>query len=159
MSHILSSWTEGFQLHKPISTLQSPIAFLQPEDFLRTPPRSLARNKLSTYPCTVSHCVVCCEQDGFSLTCVQPTWVRVLFMLVKIGWARLVCVSLFTKLLASCFIVILKWNFFHASNSSCQCKDILSICLLCTWPHKLLLSTEELMPTGHDLPGFLPKQA
>lgn len=77
---------KGFRLLKLTSTLQSLIAFLQPEDILCTPPCSLVWNKLSTYPRTASHRFVCCEQDGSSLTCLQPIWIRALFMLVRIRW-------------------------------------------------------------------------
>lgn len=138
-----SSWTLRLLLHKPISTPQPLIVILQPEDILCSALHSLDWNK-DIHPPKHYHCFISCEQVGFTLTCLQPIWVRALFMFVGLGWVCLVWVSLPTKLLASCFIVRLKLNFFRASNSSCQHKAILSISLLCTCPRKL--STEQFIP-------------
>lgn len=139
--HTLSSWALRLLLH--ISTPQPFGVILQPGDTLCTAPPSLDCNKGIHLPSTISLFFISCEQGDFTLTCLQPSWVRAPFLFAWLGWVCLVWVSLPTKLLASCFIVRLKLYFFHASKSSCQHKAILSISLLCTCPCKL--SAEQFM--------------
>lgn len=153
VSHTLSSRTLRLLLHKLISTPQPLIVILQPGDILCTALHSLDWNKGIHLP--KQHQPLHFLWTRWFHIDLPSTHLSQSPLPVCKAWMSVLGVSFTThKVIGFMFYSEIEIKFFHASNSSCQHKAILSISLLCTCPCKL--STEQFMPMIYQ--AFFPNK-